>query len=95
KPVPAFMQRLHQLLKSGWAFDHIYQTIFVFPFKYLCQLNKDDLIDSFYRLIEKTSSTLHRTFSQFQNGQLRSYNASLIIFCILAFAWFISVELIL
>ena len=90
-----YMQAVHQLLKSGWAFDQIYQTIFVSPFNYLCQLNKDDLIDSFYRLIERTSCTLHRTFSQFQNGQLRSYNASLIIFCILAFAWFISGELIL
>ena len=93
--VSSFLQAIHQLLKSGWAFDHIYQTIFVFPFNTLCQLNKDDLIDSFYRLIERTSCTLHRTFSQFQNGQLRSYNASLIIFCILAFAWFISGELIL
>lgn len=93
--VSSFLQAIHQLLKSGWAFDHIYQTIFGFPFNTLCQLNKDDLIDSFYRLIERTSCTLHRTFSQFQNGQLRSYNASLIIFCILAFAWFISGELIL
>ncbi|NQZ27015.1 MAG: NADH-quinone oxidoreductase subunit L [Colwellia sp.] len=93
--VSSFLQAIHQLLKSGWAFDHIYQTIFVFPLNTLCQLNKDDLIDSFYRLIERTSCTLHRTFSQFQNGQLRSYNASLIIFCILAFAWFISGELIL
>ena len=90
-----YMQAVHQLLKSGWAFDQIYQTIFVSPFNYLCQLNKDDLIDSFYRLIEKTSCTLHSTFSQFQNGQLRSYNASLIIFCILAFVWFIGGELIL
>ena len=90
-----YMQTVHQLLKSGWAFDQIYQTIFVSPFNYLCQLNKDDLIDSFYRLIEKTSCTLHSTFSQFQNGQLRSYNASLIIFCILAFVWFIGGELIL
>ena len=96
KPVAStYMQAVHRLLKSGWAFDDIYQTIFVSPFNTLCQLNKDDLIDSFYRLIEKTSCTLHRTFSQFQNGQLRSYNASLIIFCILAFAWFISGELIL
>ena len=96
KPIAsALMQGIHQLLKSGWACDHIYQTIFVSPFNTLCQLNKDDLIDSFYRLIERTSCTLHRTFSQFQNGQLRSYNASLIIFCILAFAWFISGELIL
>ena len=96
KPVAStYMQAVHQLLKSGWAFDRIYQTIFVSPFNTLCQLNKDDLINSFYRLIEKTSCTLHRTFSQFQNGQLRSYNASLIIFCILAFAWFIGGELIL
>ena len=93
--VSSFLQAIHQLLKSGWAFDHIYQTIFVSPFNYLCQLNKDDFIDSFYRLIEKTSCTLHSIFSQFQNGQLRSYNASLIIFCILAFAWLISGELIL
>ena len=96
KPITsALMQGIHQLLKSGWAFDHIYQTIFVSPFKYLCLLNKDDFIDLFYRLIEKVSCTLHKTFSQFQNGQLRSYNASLILFSILAFAWFIGGELML
>ncbi len=96
KPVSSsLMQGIHQLLKSGWAFDYIYQTIFVSPFNYLCQLNKRDFIDLFYRLIEKTSCKLHRAFSQFQNGKLRSYNASLIIFCILAFAWFIGGELIL
>lgn len=91
----SLMQGVHQLLKSGWAFDLLYQTIFVSPFNTLCQLNKDDLIDLFYRLIEKISCKLHMVFSQFQNGQLRSYNASLIIFCILAFAWFIGGELIL
>ncbi|PAJ73120.1 NADH-quinone oxidoreductase subunit L [Pseudoalteromonas sp. NBT06-2] len=90
----SLLQGIHQLLKSGWAFDHIYQTIFIQPFKYLCQLNQYDVIDLFYRFIEKVSCILNNTFSQFQNGQLRSYNASLVIFCILAFAWFISGELI-
>jgi len=85
---------IHQFLKSGWAFDSIYNVIFIIPFKYLCQLNKHDAIDLFYRLIEKISSVLHNIFSKFQNGQLRSYNASLVIFCILAFTWFISGELI-
>ncbi|GAW96938.1 MULTISPECIES: NADH-quinone oxidoreductase subunit L [Colwellia] len=95
KPVPAFMQGVHQLVKSGWAFDRLYQTIIVSPFNTLCQVNKDDFIDLFYRLIEKTSGRLHMVFSKFQNGQLRRYNASLILFCILAFAWFISGELML
>lgn len=90
----SLLQGIHQLLKSGWAFDYIYQTIFIQPFKYLCQLNQYDVIDLFYRFIEKVSCILNNTFSQFQNGQLRSYNASLVIFCILAFAWFISGELI-
>ncbi|SFD04314.1 NADH-quinone oxidoreductase subunit L [Pseudoalteromonas denitrificans] len=86
--VPA-LQYFHQLLKSGWAFDRIYQVIFVSPFKFLCQLNKSDIIDLHYRALEKISKLLHKKFSQFQNGKLRCYNASLIIFCVLAFAWFI------
>jgi len=88
------LKGIHQLLKSGWAFDQMYYIIFIQPFKFICQLNKHDVIDLFYRLIEKTSCVYHKLFSKFQNGHLRSYNASLVIFCILAFAWFLSGELI-
>jgi len=96
KPINStLLQSVHQLLKSGWAFDRLYQTVFVSPFKFLCQLNNRDIIDLFYRLIEKISCALHMVFSHFQNGNLRRYNASLILFCILAFAWYITGELTL
>jgi len=88
------LKGIHQLLKSGWAFDHMYHIIFIKPFKFICQLNKHDVIDLFYRIIEKASCGFHKLFSKFQNGKLRNYNASLVIFCILAFAWFIGGELI-
>lgn len=81
------LQLIHRFFKSGWGFDAIYHTLLVMPFKWLCQLNKNDIIDQFYRRLEDSAQALHAIASRFQNGQLRSYSASLILFCVLAISW--------
>lgn len=87
EPDNGLLLKVHQLFKSGWGFDQIYQLLWVSPFKYLCHLNHKDVIDQFYRRLEDASRLLHVFFTGFQNGQLRSYNASLLLFCVLAISW--------
>jgi NADH-quinone oxidoreductase subunit L len=81
------LQGVHALLKSGWGFDYVYNMLFVVPFKWLCHLNRHDIIDLFYRRLEVFSCLMHNLAISFQNGRLRSYNASLILFCVLAISW--------
>lgn len=83
----AVLRNIHALLKSGWGFDFIYHHLFVIPFKTLCQLNRRDIIDQFYRGLEVFGRKMHQFVTGFQNGRLRSYNASLILFCVLAISW--------
>lgn len=77
----------HRFIKSGWGFDTLYDWLFVKPYTYLCQLNHRDAIDRIYRHIEMASTWLHQKIIATQNGQLRFYNASLIMFCIVAISW--------
>ncbi|NQZ07765.1 MAG: NADH-quinone oxidoreductase subunit L [Algicola sp.] len=81
------LRNIHQLLKSGWGFDFIYHHLFVLPFKWLCHINRNDIIDLFYRRLEDTARLLHGFVTSFQNGRLRSYSASLVLFCVLAISW--------
>jgi NADH-quinone oxidoreductase subunit L len=80
---------LHQLLLSGWRFDQLYQTLLVAPFFALTQLNRKDLIDKGYRLLESLMINLHSVASRTQTGSLRLYNASLLILVIIGIAWLI------
>lgn len=82
-----FLSKLHQLLKSGWGFDYLYHHLLVMPFQIICHLNRKDIIDGFYHRMEDISRLLNVFFTAFQNGRLRSYNASLLLFCVLAISW--------
>ncbi|MFT4924593.1 MAG: NADH-quinone oxidoreductase subunit L [Phenylobacterium sp.] len=81
------LQNIHSFLKSGWAFDTLYHHVFVRPFKWLCHSNRHDVIDLFYRGLEVFGRTMHEFATSFQTGRLRTYNASLILFCVLAISW--------
>ncbi|HWF59518.1 MAG TPA: NADH-quinone oxidoreductase subunit L [Nitrospira sp.] len=62
---------------AGWGFDRLYDLLFVHPFLWVAQANKDDLIDRGYAslawLIREFFAVLHRT----QTGQVRWYAAVL------------------
>jgi len=86
-PTSPVLQSLHRFLYAGWYFDAFYQTILIQPFISLTRLNRNDIIDSLSRGLIHGSAVLHSFFSQFQNGQLRRYNASLVLFSIVAMTW--------
>ena len=66
---------LHKLWFSGWAFDKVYDTLFVRPYVYLATINKKDLIDSFYNGIASLMSKLNDWTLLTQTGRLRWYLA--------------------
>lgn len=80
---------MHQFLLNGWQFDRLYDVLFVRPYLFITQLNKRDIIDGFYRTIESLMMLLHRVSSKTQNGSLRFYNASIILFVMVSVAWLI------
>ena len=68
---------LRQFFLQGWGFDGLYQRLFLTPFTTLAQLNRKDIVDQLPARVVQLSLTLHKTFSQLQNGQLRFYITTL------------------
>ena len=68
---------LRQFFLRGWGFDGLYQRLFLTPFTTLAQLNRKDIVDQLPTRVVQLSLTLHKTFSQLQNGQLRFYITTL------------------
>ena len=69
---------LHRFWYSGWGFDALYDNLFVRPYVFLANLNKRDIIDSFYTGLARTAEGFHVMFSQTQSGVLRNYVAGIV-----------------
>jgi len=70
KPWAAY---LHELWFAGWGFDALYNALFVQPYVYIAQANKDDFTDSFYNGLARITAAFHRALSVTQTGRLRWY----------------------
>jgi NADH-quinone oxidoreductase subunit L len=64
---------LHRFWFSGWGFDWLYDILFVRPFIWLIQINRDDFIDLIYTGIAGISRILHAVLSATQTGNIRWY----------------------
>ncbi|HET6363996.1 MAG TPA: NADH-quinone oxidoreductase subunit L, partial [Nitrospirota bacterium] len=58
---------------SGWGFDRLYDILFVRPFIWLIQINRDDFIDLIYTGIAAINRILHAVLSATQTGNIRWY----------------------
>jgi NADH-quinone oxidoreductase subunit L len=58
---------------SGWGFDRLYDILFVRPFIWMIQINRDDFIDLIYTGIAAISRILHAVLSATQTGNIRWY----------------------
>lgn len=74
---------LHNFWYSGWAFDRMYNTLFVRPFVFIATINKKDIIDSFYHGIVNVADFFHRMFAWTQSGILRWYMVGIVVGAIL------------
>lgn len=58
---------------SGWAFDKLYDIVFVMPLSWLSKIDEHDFVDYFYRIIGKINLAFNASFSMMQNGRVRFY----------------------
>jgi NADH-quinone oxidoreductase subunit L len=70
---------LHRLWFLGWGFDWLDHEVFVQPFLWLAQKDKDDVIDRFYDGIARLGIVLHLASSRSQTGQIRRYAAGIVV----------------
>ena len=64
---------------SGWRFDSLYDWVFVKPFVYLSNINKNDFVDWPYHGLVRLADFLHRMLSFTQSGILRWYLIGIVI----------------
>ena len=77
---------LENYWRDGWGFDWLYDHLLVRPFTALAQLNRNDIVDSFYKGSAYVSRQLNLLFTTAQNGQIRWYMATLVAGSILLLA---------
>ncbi|NOU47881.1 MAG: NADH-quinone oxidoreductase subunit L, partial [Bacteroidales bacterium] len=70
---------LYKLWLSGWAFDWVYDTLFVKPFIKISQINKDDIVDQLNIGLAALVNWLHSLIKKTQNGNIRWYAAGIAI----------------
>jgi NADH-quinone oxidoreductase subunit L len=64
---------------SGWGFDALYDIVFVKPFVYLSNVNKNDIVDKMYQGIVNGVNFFHNAFAQTQSGLMRWYIMGIVI----------------
>lgn len=64
---------------AGWKFDQLYDVLFVRPFVFITQVNRNDVTDKIYSGIAAIHLQLNRFLSVSQNGSLRWYVAGVLI----------------
>jgi NADH-quinone oxidoreductase subunit L len=70
---------LRNFFYSGWAFDQLYDLVFVQPFTYITRINKSDIFDQLNKAIASVSERLNQWLSVSQSGSLRWYIAGVLI----------------
>ena len=77
--IKSAVPQLHNFLLSGWRFDSLYDWVFVKPFVYLSNINKNDFVDWPYNALVSVAGFFHRMFSFTQSGILRWYLIGIVI----------------
>jgi NADH-quinone oxidoreductase subunit L len=70
---------LHAWWCAGWGVDWLYDKLFVQPFMWAAQINKDDCIDAFYTGVARLTEALYRALQLTQTGLVRWYAAGIAV----------------
>jgi NADH-quinone oxidoreductase subunit L len=65
--------RVRSFLHAGWGFDWLYERLFVRPFVWLAQINRNDAFDAAYTGLAASATAAHGALARTQNGRLRLY----------------------
>jgi NADH-quinone oxidoreductase subunit L len=76
---PGIGAALHRFWFSGWGFDWLYDHLFVKPYTWLANINRQDIFDLIYTGIAGISRAFHRLFSRTQTGRLRWYAMGIVL----------------
>jgi NADH-quinone oxidoreductase subunit L len=68
---------LHRWWFAGWGFDSLYAAVFVRPYVWLSEVNKNDFIDAFYRGMAQVADLCCRALSLTETGRFRWYAAAM------------------
>ncbi len=77
--IKSTIPQVHNFLLNGWRFDSLYNWLFVRPFVYLSNINKNDFIDWPYHALVNVAIFFNRIFSFTQSGILRWYLIGIVI----------------
>lgn len=64
---------VHKFWFSDWGFDWLYDKLFVQPYVWFADFDKDDFIDSIFDGIAGFNAQVHCILSATQNGKVRWY----------------------
>jgi NADH-quinone oxidoreductase subunit L len=70
---------LHRWWFAGWGFDALYNWTVVYPYIWLARINRNDVVDLFYRRIAWVNQMGYRALSATQTGRVRNYAVGLAI----------------
>ena len=76
---------LRRFWQSGWAFDWVYDRLFVKPFLWVARVNKGDVVDLVFRITAAITRGFHHVGALTQTGRLRWYAANMAIGLIVVF----------
>ena len=75
----SFGDALRRFWQSGWAFDWVYDRVFVKPFLWVARVNKRDVVDLVFRITAAVTRGFHHVGALTQTGRLRWYAANMAI----------------
>jgi NADH-quinone oxidoreductase subunit L len=64
---------LHHFWFVGWGFDWLYSKLFIQPFVFASERDKNDFIDAIYDWLANMNVNFSQLLRQIENGQLRWY----------------------
>ena len=70
---------LFRFWHSAWAFDWLYNLLFVRPYLWLVHINRNDVVDVVITSIPRGFRNLHGLLAATQNGRMRGYAAAMAV----------------
>lgn len=67
-----------RFFREGWGIDHVYQWVWVRPFRWVSGINKNDGIDRFVDGVSWVTVRVHRVLRLTQEGKVRIYAAAIV-----------------
>jgi len=76
---PAICKALHRFWFSDWGMDWLYDHLFVRPMVWLAQIDRNDIVDSFYDGVALISQAFYRGLRTTETGRVRWYAAGIVL----------------